>query len=127
MPLEQLTSEKLEKGMTVVHFELPGTVRVGRIHNEITRHPPLQALTTGIIAEFDLLYADQHDRAENLVWQKYFYWNKEAPAQSGVFGWPNLMKWSYRRAEDRLNAGYRGWLVHIEVPSPLGPALVIEI
>lgn len=127
MQLEQLTSDQLQKGMTIVHFEPPGTVHVGRIHSEITRHPPLQAFTTGIIAAFDLLYADQHNEAENLVWQTYFYSNQEAPTYSSVFKWPDLMKLSFQLAESSLKMGYVGWLVHIEMRSPFGPAMVFDV
>jgi hypothetical protein len=67
--LDRLTSDTLQKGMVVVHFGQSGIVRVGRIQSEITRHPLSQALATGIIAECDLLYADQHGEAENLIWQ----------------------------------------------------------
>ncbi|GCE32163.1 hypothetical protein KDA_76470 [Dictyobacter alpinus] len=127
MQLEQLTSDQLQKGMTIVHFEPPGTVHVGRIHSEITRHPPLQAFTTGIFAEFDLLYADEYGEAGNEIWQKYFYWNQEAPTHAGVFKWPNLMKLSFQLAESSLKMGRMGWLFHIEVRSPFGPARVIEV
>ena len=125
MKLELLTSHQIEKGMLVVCFEA-GTIRVGRVQSEVKKYTLRQALLTGVLAEFDLLYADDHERAGDLVYQKYFYLNKDAPADSGVFKWPDLMKLTFKLAESSLKMGRMGWLVHIEVGSHLGPAIVLE-
>jgi hypothetical protein len=125
MKLDQLTSDQLRKGMIVVAFEQPAVIRVGRIHSEIKNYPLQQALLTGLFAEFDLLYADQHARAGDLIWQRYFYHNGDAPTGPGVFKWPTeLMKLTFDLAESSLPTR-PGWLVHIEVRPHL-PTIVIE-
>lgn len=123
--MEQVTSDELAKGMTVICFEGPGMIRVGRVHSEITRYPLTQALSSGVFAEFDLLYADQHAQAEALAWQKYFYMNPKAPTGPAVFQWPSgLMKLTFDLAGSSL-PDRPGWLVHIEVRPRLGPTIVI--
>ena len=127
MKLEQLRSDQIRKGMLVVCFEKPGLIYVGRVHSDVTRHPLRQALFSGIFAEFDLLYADQHGHAGDLIWNKYFYRNADAPTASGVFEWPKLMNLTFTSAESRLKMNYKGWLVHIEVRYPqIDPPIVLE-
>jgi hypothetical protein len=126
MKREQLTSSELQTGMNVISFEPLGMIRVGRIHSAVTTYPTLQAILTGTFAEFDLLYADQHERAGALIWGKYFYRNEDAPSGSGVFQWPNgLMNLTFTLAESSLKMNRLGWLVHIKVQPPLGPTIIL--
>jgi hypothetical protein len=125
--LEQLTSDQIRTGMLVVCFKKPALIYVGRVHSDVTRYLLLQALFSGVFAEFDLLYADQHLHAGDLVWNKYFYRNPEAPTASGVFKWPELTTLTFISAESRLKMNYIGWLVHIEVRYPqISPPIVLE-
>jgi len=125
--LERLTSRQIHKGMLVVSFEYPATIWVGKVYGEVTRHPLLTGLLSGIFAEFDLLCADQHMLAGDLIWQQYFYLNRNAPTDSGVFRWPDVMPLTFRSMERNLKRGWRGCLIHVEVRSPhLGQAIVLQ-
>jgi hypothetical protein len=101
MQLERIAPRKLSQGMVVVCFEKPGTLRAGRI-----RSPVKKTSLLGIFnkqAEFDLLYADQHMNAEDLIWKTYFYRKSDTPRTSGVFRWPSgLMELTFERAMERL-------------------------
>jgi hypothetical protein len=112
--LEPLTDDQLEKGMIVIYIEPPGTVRVERIYSEVKKYAPQEAFLTGLWAEFDLLYADEHDHAEQCIWDQYFYRNLTTPTRSGVFKWPGMMPLHFKLAESSLSTR-PGWLVHIEV------------
>ena len=93
-----------EEGMVVVCFEEPAEqVRVGRIQR-------LQRTARGL--EVDLLYADQHLQAGDLIWSTYFYRRRDAPAHSGIFTWPGGLELTFDLAERSL-LSRPGWVVHL--------------
>ena len=92
------------EGMIVMCFDEPtGQVSVGRIQR-------LQRTPKGL--ELDLLYADQHLQAGDLIWKTYFYRRRDAPADSGIFTWPGGMTLTFDLAERSLPSR-PGWLVHL--------------
>lgn len=111
--LKPLTPSEIKTGMTIVQVEMPGIVRVGRIHGDITRYEDRALLVTGLLAECDLLSADQHQQAAHLIWQRFFYLKNNAPIQSGVFVWPKLLPLEYRVAEQQLPTR-PAWLFHVQ-------------
>lgn len=100
----------------VMYFKPPADISVGRIFSEVHRPSLREALLTDLFASFDLLYADQYGSAGDLIWQQYFYGNREAPRENGVFKWPEeLMTLTFDLAEQSLKMGRTGWLIHIEL------------
>ena len=123
--LEPISYDELAKGMQLLCFDAPGGVRVGRIHSEITIHSGLKLLLTGIVAEFDLLYADRHLEAEDLAWQQYFTFRRGRP-ESQVYKWPtHLMKLTFKKTERGLST-FRGYLTHIQIHNPnIEPPIIV--
>ncbi|GHO98699.1 hypothetical protein KSF_087470 [Reticulibacter mediterranei] len=94
------------EGMVVVCFDRPTEqVRVGRIQR-------LQRTAKGL--EVDLLYADQHLQAGDLIWSTYFYRKRDAPAHSGIFEWPGDLTLTFDLAKRSLTSR-PGWLVNLVV------------
>jgi hypothetical protein len=113
MQLERMAPRELAQGMVVLCFEVPATVRVGRIRSPVKTSSLLWFFHKRV--EFDLLYADQHMQAQGLIWTTYFYRNREAPQTSGVFRWPpGLLELTFERGERNLRH-CPGWSVHVRM------------
>jgi hypothetical protein len=113
MPLERIALRKLSQGMVVACYEVPATLRVGRIRSPVKKTSLLGLFNKQ--AEFDLLYPDQHMQAEDLIWTTYFYRTRDAPRTSGVFTWPfGLMDLTFERATRNLPQ-FPGWSVHLRM------------
>ena len=123
-PLKLVYSDQLRTGMVVVCVLGLGVLYVGRIHSEVTCYPLGHVLQTGVLAKFDLLYADQHRIAGDRIWHTYFYRQADAPNGPGVFLWPDLMPLTFDLAESSLPTR-PGWLKPIELRLPPGQIGVV--
>ena len=116
MKLQQITSDQLRQGMVIIYFAPLAIIYVGRIHDHLKRYHMREAAHNGgILAEFDLLQADQHKDAGDLIWDRYFHQGLDAPRECCVFAWPrDLMRLSFEKGEVRLKT-HPGWLVHLQI------------
>jgi hypothetical protein len=125
MELEQITSEGILPGKIVIYIQESCSIQVGRvIEGSIKHYNLIEALTSGVIAEFDMLEPEKTQRVVQQVYTTFFasqHTTADWPPP-GVYGWPDdLMPLTF----DEQRTG--GWIKHVQMKfRRVAPLLILE-
>ena len=125
MELEQITSEVVLPGKIVIFIQERCSIQVGRVvEGSIKRYNLIEALTSGIIAKFDMLEPEKTQRAVQQVYTTFFasqHTTADWPSP-GVYAWPDdLMPLTF----DEHRTG--GWIKHVQMKfRRVAPLLTFE-
>ncbi len=132
MELNPITSEEIAPGMVVVDIgpsSVPGglqtSIEVGRVlEGSIQRNDLMSVLSSGIVAEFDMLEPEEYQRARQVIYTTFFA-SQQRPADwpaPGVYAWPEtLLPLTFDEHRPP------GWRKHVQIKfKNIAPLLTLE-